>query len=184
MCIGESMQHSKTLSCQASLKSANCPSHPFHRQSTPLYRCFVNPPPIKVGFFSDFSRPFKNVTHLFPSNWSLKVEVLSIPPFLKLWLELQPAPPTPPPPSRKRGGRVVDIYEFFPDWINRNHLDLILVSHGRNYYTMENLRKLHCCKWKSLMKPCEIAKKGFYRKYKPHQKHKFIYCFLPNFQLS
>ena len=39
---------------------------------------------------------------LFPSNPSLKVEVLSSPPFLKIWLEAQ----TPPPrqPLSERGG--------------------------------------------------------------------------------
>ena len=30
--------------------------------------------------------------------------------------------------------------ELFLDQINKNHLDLILGSHGRNYCTMENLR--------------------------------------------
>ena len=34
------------LSCQAPIKFANCPS-------PPLYRFFVNPPPLKVGFFSE-----------------------------------------------------------------------------------------------------------------------------------
>ena len=40
--------------------------------------------------------PLKNVTSLFPSMPPLKVEVLSIHPFLKIWLEVQP-----PSPSRK-----------------------------------------------------------------------------------
>ena len=87
-------------------------------------------------------------------------------------------------PPQQKWGRVVHTYELFPDGINRNHLDLILVSHGRNFCTMENLRELLCCKWKIIMKPCEIARKVFSRKYKSHQKHKFIYYFHANFQLS
>ena len=47
-----------------------------------------NPPP-----------PLKKVTHLFPSNPPLKVEVLPSPHFLKTWLEAQ----TPPPPPSERG---------------------------------------------------------------------------------
>ena len=43
--------------------------------------------------------PLKKVTDLFPSNPPLKVEVLSSPSFLKIWLEAQP-------PSRKGGGGV------------------------------------------------------------------------------
>ena len=41
----------------------------------------------------------KKVTPLFPSNPTLKVEVLSSPPLIKIWLEAQS-----PPPCRKRGG--------------------------------------------------------------------------------
>ena len=37
-------------------------------------------------------------------------------------------------------GRSLKGRELFPDRINRNHLDLILDSHGRNCCTMENLR--------------------------------------------
>ena len=43
--------------------------------------------------------PLKKVTDLFPSNPPLKVEVLSSPSFLKIWLEVQPLPP-----AEKGGG--------------------------------------------------------------------------------
>ena len=46
--------------------------------------------------------PWKKVIPLFPSNPSLKVEVLSRPPFLKIWLEVQP--PLLPPPAERGGG--------------------------------------------------------------------------------
>ena len=41
--------------------------------------------------------PLKKVTPLFPSNPHLKTEVLSSPPFLKIWLETQP------PAAERRG---------------------------------------------------------------------------------
>ena len=87
-------------------------------------------------------------------QWKIRGPVK--PPFFKIWLEVQP----PPHPSRDRV-RVVHTYELFPDRINRNHLDLILGSHGRNCCTMENLRELLCCKCNILMKPCEIARNVF-----------------------
>ena len=37
-------------------------------------------------------------------------------------------------------GYVVKRRELFPDRMNKNHLDPILGSHGRNCCTMENLR--------------------------------------------
>ena len=37
-------------------------------------------------------------------------------------------------------GRLLKGRELFPDRVNKNHLDLILGSHGRNCCTMENLR--------------------------------------------
>ena len=37
-------------------------------------------------------------------------------------------------------GRSLKGRELFLDRINKNHLDLILSSHGRNYCTMEKLR--------------------------------------------
>ena len=43
----------------------------------------------------------KKVTPVFPSNPLLKVKVLSSPPFLKIWLEVQPPPL---PPQHKGGG--------------------------------------------------------------------------------
>ena len=44
--------------------------------------------------------PLKKVTLFFPSNPPLKVEALSSPPFLKIWLEAQP----PRPPVERGGG--------------------------------------------------------------------------------
>ena len=37
-------------------------------------------------------------------------------------------------------GRSLKGRELFPDRINKNHLDIILGSHGRNCCTMVNLR--------------------------------------------
>ena len=49
-------------------------------------------------FMWKLQHPMKKVTPpLFPSNPSLKVEVLSSPPFLKIWLEAQTPPPHPHP---------------------------------------------------------------------------------------
>ena len=48
--------------------------------------------------------PLKKVTpSLFPSNLSLKIEILSSPPFLKIWWEVYP-PSSFLPPSRNVGG--------------------------------------------------------------------------------
>ena len=48
--------------------------------------------------------PLKKVTpSLFPSNLSLKIEILSSPPFLKIWWEAHPPPPSSLPPSRNAG---------------------------------------------------------------------------------
>ena len=52
----------------------------------------ATPPPLK----KEKSHP------LFPSNPPLKDEVLSKPPFLKIWPEVQPS--TPPPAERGEGG--------------------------------------------------------------------------------
>ena len=54
----------------------------------------ATPPPLK----KEKSHP------LFPSNPPLKDEVLSKPPFLKIWLEVQPSTPHPPPAERGEGG--------------------------------------------------------------------------------
>ena len=58
--------------------------------------------------------PLKKVTPLFLSNPPLKVEVLSSPPFLKIWLEAQP----PPPPERGR----CPLWQH-PD--NNNYINII-----------------------------------------------------------
>ena len=55
VCIGVStppQKHHHLLSCQAPLKSANYPSPPFFRQSSPIYWFFVNPS-LKIGFFNE-----------------------------------------------------------------------------------------------------------------------------------
>ena len=46
--------------------------------------------------------PLKKVAPLFPSNPTLKVKVLPSPPFLKIWLEVQP--PLPPAERGWEGG--------------------------------------------------------------------------------
>ena len=51
--------------------------------------------------------PLKKVTPLFPSNSLLKVEVLSSPTFLKIWLEAQP-----PSPAKRRGVHYEALYEL------------------------------------------------------------------------
>ena len=53
----------------------------------------------------ELAAPPKKSHLLFPSNLPLKVEVLSSPPFLKIWLEVQL-----PPPIAERGGRVHTMY--------------------------------------------------------------------------
>ena len=45
------------------------------------------------------SPPLKKVNPLFPTNPLIKIKVLSSPPFLKIWLEVQPPPP-------QKGGKV------------------------------------------------------------------------------
>ena len=62
-------KHHHLLSCQAPLKSANCPS-PHFRQSTPLYWFFVNTP-LKVRFSSEPPK-YYSFSSLIPS-YLLKV---------------------------------------------------------------------------------------------------------------
>ena len=60
----------------------------------------ATPPPLK----KEKSHP------LFPSNPPLKDEVLSKPPFLKIWPEVQPSPP--PPAERGEGGGVHTMHNY------------------------------------------------------------------------
>ena len=69
-------------------------------------------------FFVELAAPPKKSHLLFPSNLPLKVEVLSSPPFLKIWLEVQP--PLPPPQQKGEGLHTIVPYGL---WAKPRNLD-------------------------------------------------------------
>ena len=74
------------------------------------YKLFLslNISDFNLFFMWKLQSPLKKVTLLFPSNSSLKVEILSSPLFLKIWLEAQP----PPPPSPSERGEGCTLWLF------------------------------------------------------------------------
>ena len=50
---------------------------------------------LEIYFYVKTASPLQKVTTLFTSRPPLKIEILSSPPFLKIWQEAQPLQPTP-----------------------------------------------------------------------------------------
>ena len=92
------------------------------------------------------------VTSLFPSKPPLKVEVLSSPPFLKIWLEVQP----PLSPQQKgKGGSTVCTY----------HIETSPFSFGANQWT--GFFMIETSVMKELNQRGAGATKGFNRNKQP-----------------